>query len=96
MSAQFRDDARHLATAPVMVGVDGSEPAAAAVAWAAETAAHRGRELRIVHGMDLQHARCPVMVVHDNSGSQSLAGARGPERGRHAALLAEERRGDYM
>ncbi|MGF6892907.1 hypothetical protein ABIA39_003261 [Nocardia sp. GAS34] len=44
----------------------------------------------------VQHARCPVMVVHDNSGSQSLAGAQGPERGRHAALLAEERRGDYM
>ena len=57
MSVRFEEDTRHLATAPVVVGVDGSEAADAAVTWAAETAAQRGRELRIVHGLDLAEMR---------------------------------------
>ncbi|WP_067903203.1 universal stress protein [Nocardia vaccinii] len=56
-STRFGDDVRHSVTAPVVVGVDGSEAADAAVTWAAETAAQRGRELRIVHGLDLVEMR---------------------------------------
>lgn len=44
------------ASAAVVVGTDGSEAASRAVLWAAETAALRGRELRIVHGLDLMAA----------------------------------------
>ncbi|WP_083863771.1 universal stress protein [Nocardia exalbida] len=36
-----------------MVGVDGSDGSWAAVRWAAQFAAERGRELEILHGMDL-------------------------------------------
>lgn len=42
-----------LASAPVVVGVDGTPAADAAVVWAAATAARRGRALSITHGMDL-------------------------------------------
>ncbi|MBU3062384.1 universal stress protein [Nocardia sp. NEAU-G5] len=53
MSTHHSDDVRHLASAPIVVGVDGSAAADAAVAWAAETAERRGRTLCIVHGMNL-------------------------------------------
>ncbi|QIS12537.1 universal stress protein [Nocardia arthritidis] len=46
-------DTHLLATAPVVVGVDGSEPSDLAVRWAAEIAAARNRRLRIVHGLAL-------------------------------------------
>ena len=36
---------------PVVVGVDGSDPARAAMRWAADDAARRGRPLRIVHAV---------------------------------------------
>src|SRR5689334_5491104 len=36
---------------PVVVGVDGSDPARAATRWAADDAVRRGRPLRIVHSM---------------------------------------------
>ncbi|MBB5916708.1 nucleotide-binding universal stress UspA family protein [Nocardia transvalensis] len=51
------DDPHHLASAPVVVGVDGSTAAASALTWAAEVALQRGRELRIVHGLDLDGMR---------------------------------------
>lgn len=53
MTTQRFDDPHHLATAAVVVGVDGSKGSDIAVRWAAEFAASRGRELDIVHGMDL-------------------------------------------
>ncbi|WP_216917465.1 universal stress protein [Nocardia noduli] len=46
-------DPHSLASAPVVVGVDGTEASDAAVRWAAKAAARRQRELVIVHGMDL-------------------------------------------
>ncbi|QIS03686.1 universal stress protein [Nocardia brasiliensis] len=39
--------------AAVVVGTDGSHAAETAVRWAADTAAQRGRKLRIEHGIDL-------------------------------------------
>ncbi|MBB5916245.1 nucleotide-binding universal stress UspA family protein [Nocardia transvalensis] len=53
MSMRDNDDRRRATAAPVVVGVDGSPGAEAAVRWAAETAVRRARPLRIVHGMDL-------------------------------------------
>ncbi|WP_109522689.1 MULTISPECIES: universal stress protein [Nocardia] len=44
-------DSRH--SAPIVVGVDGSEGSRLAVRWAAEAAARRHRPLLIVHGIDL-------------------------------------------
>ncbi|WP_040786488.1 universal stress protein [Nocardia pneumoniae] len=57
MSAQPTVNSHQLASAPVVVGVDGSENSDLAVYWAAETAARRGRTLRIVHGLDLAAAQ---------------------------------------
>ncbi|MEU2092022.1 universal stress protein [Nocardia beijingensis] len=53
MSASSPDNPHHLASAAVVVGIDGSEASDLAVCWAAETAAQRGRRLLIVHGLDL-------------------------------------------
>ncbi|MGY2012086.1 universal stress protein [Nocardia gipuzkoensis] len=53
MSASLLDSPHHLASAAVVVGIDGSEASDLAVQWAAETAARRGRRLLIVHGLDL-------------------------------------------
>ncbi|MEU7143930.1 universal stress protein [Nocardia sp. NPDC046473] len=47
------NDPHRLATAAVVVGVDGSEAADLAVRWAAETASQHNRRLHIVHGLDL-------------------------------------------
>lgn len=46
--------------APIAVGVDGSDAGYLAVHWAAETAAQRGQELRILHGLDLDATRAVV------------------------------------
>ncbi|MGY4103074.1 universal stress protein [Nocardia sp. R16R-3T] len=56
MTTQQHDDPHRLASAEIVVGIDGSEAADLAVRWAAETAAQRGRRLRIVHGLDLSAA----------------------------------------
>lgn len=56
MSTQHRRDPHRLASAEIVVGIDGSEAADLAVRWAAETASQRGRSLRIVHGLDLAAA----------------------------------------
>ncbi|MEV6252599.1 universal stress protein [Nocardia sp. NPDC051929] len=53
MGQQQFDDPHHVATAKVVVGVDGSAGSWTALRWAAEFAADRGRELEIVHGLDL-------------------------------------------
>ncbi|WP_067893429.1 universal stress protein [Nocardia vaccinii] len=47
------DDPQVTASAPVVVGVDGSDGSNAAVRWAAAYAAGHGRELHIVHGLGL-------------------------------------------
>ncbi|MEV6324912.1 universal stress protein [Nocardia sp. NPDC051787] len=52
MTERF-DNPHQLAAAKVVVGVDGSEGSWTAVQWAADFAAERGRELEIVHGMEL-------------------------------------------
>lgn len=75
-------DTRHLASAPIVVGVDGSAAADIAVDWAAGMAAQRGRELRIVHALDLnrwQHG----LGVFDSPGSV----VRGVARTQGAALV---------
>ncbi|WP_054812628.1 universal stress protein [Nocardia arizonensis] len=54
------DDPHAAASAPIIVGVDGSGASDPAVCWAAETAARRGRRLRIVHGLDLIAARAAL------------------------------------
>ncbi|MFF0455758.1 universal stress protein [Nocardia africana] len=56
MSSQYADDAHHLASAPIVVGVDGSAGARTALLWAAEVARDRGRDLRIAYGLDLPSA----------------------------------------
>ncbi|WP_433598341.1 universal stress protein [Nocardia sp. CA-135953] len=56
MTTQHHDDPHRLASAEIVVGIDGSEAADLAVRWAAETASRRGRGLRIVHGLDLAAA----------------------------------------
>ncbi|WP_442790073.1 universal stress protein [Nocardia sp. CDC160] len=53
MTEQEYDDPHRLASAGVVVGVDGSPGSDIAVRWAAEFAQRRGRDLQIVHGLDL-------------------------------------------
>ncbi|MTE15230.1 universal stress protein [Nocardia aurantiaca] len=47
------EDPHRLVTAAVVVGVDGSPGSDIALRWAADLAARRGRELQIIHGLDL-------------------------------------------
>ncbi|MGW3542260.1 universal stress protein [Nocardia niigatensis] len=53
MSEHEYEDQHRLAGAGVVVGVDGSPGSELALHWAAEFALRRGRELQIVHGLDL-------------------------------------------
>ncbi|MGW4351894.1 universal stress protein [Nocardia sp. NPDC004582] len=53
MTEQHYDDPHRLASAPVVVGVDGSPGAARALRWAVEYAARHRRRLHLVHGLDL-------------------------------------------
>lgn len=64
MSVQPTINPHQLASAPVVIGVDGSESSDLAVYWAAETAARRRRTLRIVHGLDLAAAQA-VFGMYD-------------------------------
>ncbi|WP_227981359.1 universal stress protein [Nocardia spumae] len=57
MTGQFWDIPRRLTSAPVVVGVDGSDAARAALLWAARVALDRERELCIAYGLDLDSAR---------------------------------------
>ncbi|WP_433685307.1 universal stress protein [Nocardia sp. CA-119907] len=79
-------DRHQLASAAVVVGTDGSATADAAVRWAAETAARKGRRLLIVHGLDLAVTRgvlgghltmvSSVIEAMHGHGDQILAQAR--------------------
>lgn len=60
MTPQDYQDPHQLASAAVLVGVDGSPGSEIALRWAANFAAGRGRELRIVHGLDLVAASSVV------------------------------------
>ncbi|MFE6861391.1 universal stress protein [Nocardia sp. NPDC057668] len=51
------DNPHQLASAPIVVGVDGSPAAADAVRWAAGVAAERGRELLVATGTNLDVTR---------------------------------------
>ncbi|WP_040815327.1 universal stress protein [Nocardia concava] len=53
MTEHEYDDPHHLASAGVVVGVDGSPGSDIAVRWAADLAASRDRELQLIHGLDL-------------------------------------------
>ncbi|GAB4585662.1 universal stress protein [Nocardia sp. IFM 10818] len=53
MTQQDYDDPHRLASAAVVVGVDGTPGAELALHWAARYAARHGRELQILHGLDL-------------------------------------------
>ncbi|MFE3055912.1 universal stress protein [Nocardia sp. NPDC059239] len=53
MTHEDYDDPHHLASAGVVVGVDGSLGSELALRWAASYAAQRRRELQIVHALDL-------------------------------------------
>ncbi|UGT67834.1 universal stress protein [Nocardia gipuzkoensis] len=57
MDMPYRENPHLLASAPVVVGADGSEGSERAVRWAAETAARRGRTLLIAHGLDIAGLR---------------------------------------
>ncbi|WP_019926496.1 universal stress protein [Nocardia sp. BMG111209] len=53
MDRQHNDDPHHLASAAVVVGIDGSQASERALMWAAATADRCGRELCIVHSLAL-------------------------------------------
>ncbi|MEC3957925.1 universal stress protein [Nocardia sp. CDC153] len=53
MTEQEYDEPHRLVSAGVVVGVDGSPGSDIAVRWAAGFAQRRGRDLQIVHGLDL-------------------------------------------
>ncbi|MFD6106481.1 universal stress protein [Nocardia salmonicida] len=85
------DDPHRLASAPIVVGTDGSEGAERAVRWAAETAARRRRQLLIAHGLDISATQAliagsgivfPVGEVTGQRATQVIA------RARELALLA--------
>ncbi len=89
MTQRYSDEVRHLASAPIVIGVDGSAAADAAVMWAAETAVRRGRDLCIVHGMDLpgvERALEPYGLLHP--GMLDAMRARGHELVGQAAQKA--------
>ncbi|WP_433663223.1 universal stress protein [Nocardia sp. CA-128927] len=64
MNTPHSSDRHRLASAVIVVGVDGSDGSDLAVRWAAHTAVHRRRELLIVHGLDLAATRA-TLAHHD-------------------------------
>ncbi|MEV6562080.1 universal stress protein [Nocardia sp. NPDC051756] len=64
MNTPQTSDPHRLASAVIVVGVDGSDGSDLAVRWAAATALHRRRQLLIVHGLDLAAARAKL-ARHD-------------------------------
>ncbi len=91
MSAQFTEDPHHLASAPIVVGVDGSDAARTALLWAAGVARERERALVIAYGLDLDSAR-RVFNSYDISEPSVLeqVHTRGSALVAHAALAVRE------
>ncbi|MEV5646708.1 universal stress protein [Nocardia sp. NPDC052254] len=75
MTSNPAPDARHLVSAPVVVGVDGSAAADIALDWAAGLAAQRGRELRIVYALDPNRIRLGLGLF-DSLATAMLARSR--------------------
>ena len=73
MTENMNTDPHRLASAEVVVGVDGSAASNLAVRWAARTAAQRGRELLITHGMDLRASA--AIPVHPLMAETRMRGA---------------------
>ncbi|SNY79064.1 Nucleotide-binding universal stress protein, UspA family [Nocardia amikacinitolerans] len=96
MTGQHRHDLLDTASAAVVVGTDGSPASSHAVAWAAQTAADRGRRLLVVHGYDLAATRAvlgsyevlvPSVVEHlREHGRQALESAERIAREEHPDL----------
>ncbi|WP_280369993.1 universal stress protein [Nocardia wallacei] len=81
-------DIHRLASAPAVVGVDGSAAADIALDWAADLAGRRGRELRIVHALDLDGLR-RVSARTGDRGLPMLAAVR--SRGQALVARAVQR-----
>lgn len=83
---EHSENPHRVASAAVVVGIDGSDGSTAAVRWAARTAAARGRALHIVHCTDPVADRTPrsaydafiYTTMHDirSAAEQALATAR--------------------
>ncbi|MCP2288384.1 universal stress protein [Nocardia amikacinitolerans] len=96
MTGQHRHDLLDTAPAAVVVGTDGSPASSHAVAWAAQTAADRGRRLLVVHGYDHAATRAvlgsyealvPSVVEHlREHGRQALESAERIARADHPEL----------
>lgn len=76
MNAQERPPA-------VIVGVDGTPAAHAALVWATEVAARRGEQLRIVHGLNMPM----VMGVFSTSGSERYKASEQDREAGHRLLI---------
>ncbi|KAB1147071.1 universal stress protein [Micromonospora sp. AMSO12t] len=74
---------------PVLVGVDGSEPAELAVGYAADEAARRGDGLVLLHVQPPD--RAPADEATDTHAAELLATAAAAVRGSHPGLAVEER-----
>ncbi|WP_280241111.1 universal stress protein [Nocardia abscessus] len=104
MTVQHRLDLHDSASAAVIVGTDGSTASARAVAWAARTAAERGRRLIIIHGYDLAATRAvsgsydvlvsSVIESIQHRGQQALASAERNAREAHPGLDVDTRLSD--
>ncbi|GAB2672382.1 universal stress protein [Nocardia goodfellowii] len=85
------DDPHRLASAPIVVGTDGSEGAERAVRWAAEIAARRGRRLLIAHGLDIAASQALIAASGIVAPVGQITGARAErvlDSARRLALLA--------
>ncbi|MBF6223060.1 universal stress protein [Nocardia abscessus] len=104
MNVKHRFEPHDSASAAVVVGTDGSAASAHAVAWAAQTAAERGRRLIITHGYDLAATRSvlgsydvlvpSVIETIRHHGQQALAGAERIVRQTHPDLEVDTQLSD--
>lgn len=81
-----------MAPDPVVVGVDGSDVAMDAVAWAAEEAASRHRALRVVHGFIWPVHGAGAAFMYDSAAAdlRDAADAVVAAAAEHAATVAPE------
>ncbi|WP_327117523.1 universal stress protein [Nocardia sp. NBC_01730] len=79
-------------SAPIVVGVDGSDGSDLAVRWTAEVAARRGRALHVVHGLDIAAWQSVLGSGYDvmDASAVQVAHSRGTEIVDDARRLALE------